>query len=163
VPHGDIMRVLGVEAAGEISHKRDPGGLPGCAGSSRSHDKHIEVIVRQIAAQKVDEIEDAGETPYSNGEQADRAEFDDVNRKPSARGLRIARRTRCSGHHQGEPADGSSSRRLVQATTRVSGPRAAVVGEDRTPVNGLKEHRHRRPAHPAGTAASWRAGERSRP
>jgi DNA-directed RNA polymerase subunit beta' len=52
------------------------------------NDKHIEVIVRQML-QKV-EIEDGGETTLVQGEQLDFIEFEEINAKAKAEGLKPA-------------------------------------------------------------------------
>ena len=85
VPH-DILRVLGVEALATylVNEIQDVYRLQGV----KINDKHIEVIVRQML-QKV-EIDDAGETTYLVGEQIDRAEFEAVNAKALAEGLKLA-------------------------------------------------------------------------
>jgi DNA-directed RNA polymerase subunit beta' len=85
VPH-DILRVLGVEelASYLINEIQEVYRLQGV----KINDKHIEVIVRQML-QKV-EIVDAGDTTFLVGEQIDRDEFDDVNDKALAEGLRPA-------------------------------------------------------------------------
>jgi DNA-directed RNA polymerase subunit beta' len=76
VPH-DILDVLGVEALAEylIHEIQSVYRLQGV----RINDKHIEVIVRQML-QKV-EISAAGDTTYLVGEQADREEFEEDNRR----------------------------------------------------------------------------------
>ena len=78
VPH-DILHVLGVEELARylIAEIQEVYRLQGV----KINDKHIEVIVRQMM-QKV-EIEDPGETTFLVGEQVDRAEFDEVNERPS--------------------------------------------------------------------------------
>ncbi|MEE8143883.1 MAG: DNA-directed RNA polymerase subunit beta', partial [Kiloniellales bacterium] len=76
VPH-DILDVLGVEALAEylIHEIQSVYRLQGV----RINDKHIEVIVRQML-QKV-EISAAGDTTYLVGEQVDREEFEEDNRR----------------------------------------------------------------------------------
>ena len=85
VPH-DILHVLGVEAlASYLTNEiQEVYRLQGV----KINDKHIEVIVRQMM-QKV-EIEDPGETTYLAGEQADRSEYDQINEKAKAEGLKQA-------------------------------------------------------------------------
>ena len=51
-------------------------------------DKHIEVIVRQML-QKI-EIEESGETTFLKGEQIDRLEFEEANRRAEEEGRRPA-------------------------------------------------------------------------
>ncbi|HEV7372910.1 DNA-directed RNA polymerase subunit beta' [Arenibaculum sp.] len=76
VPH-DILAVLGVEAlAAYLTNEiQEVYRLQGV----KINDKHIEVIVRQML-QKV-EIEDPGDTTFLLGEQVDRDEYDETNRK----------------------------------------------------------------------------------
>ena len=76
VPH-DILKVLGVEALSDylVNEIQDVYRLQGV----KINDKHIEVIVRQML-QKV-EILEPGDTTFLAGEQVDRTEFDQVNRK----------------------------------------------------------------------------------
>ncbi|HYN38147.1 MAG TPA: DNA-directed RNA polymerase subunit beta', partial [Rhodospirillales bacterium] len=76
VPH-DILRVLGVEALASylINEIQEVYRLQGV----KINDKHIEVIVRQML-QKV-EITETGDTTFLVGEQVDRLEFEDANRR----------------------------------------------------------------------------------
>ncbi len=76
VPH-DILRIMGVEALSEYltTEIQEVYRLQGV----KINDKHIEVIVRQMM-QKV-EILDPGDTTFLVGEQVDRHEFDEANRK----------------------------------------------------------------------------------
>ena len=76
MPH-DVLRILGVEALAQylVNEIQEVYELQGV----KINDKHIEVIVRQML-QKV-EITDAGDTTYLVGEQVDRLEFDQVNRR----------------------------------------------------------------------------------
>jgi DNA-directed RNA polymerase subunit beta' len=85
VPH-DILRVMGVEALAEylIHEIQDVYRLQGV----KINDKHIEVIVRQML-QKI-EVTEPGETTFLTGEQIDREEFDEVNEKAAADGLKPA-------------------------------------------------------------------------
>jgi DNA-directed RNA polymerase subunit beta' len=85
VPH-DILRVMGVEALAEylIKEIQDVYRLQGV----KINDKHIEVIVRQML-QKV-EIVDPGDTTFLGGEQIDREEFDEENRRALAANGRVA-------------------------------------------------------------------------
>jgi DNA-directed RNA polymerase subunit beta' len=129
------------------------------------NDKHIEVIARQML-QKV-EITDAGDTTFMAGEQIDRQEFEEENRKTE--GL------------QGRPAEGQPvlqgitkaslqthsfiSAASFQETTRVL-TEAAVSGRIDTLV-GLKENVIVGRLIPAGTGsvmARWRevAAQRDR-
>ena len=147
-PH-DILKVLGVEALAAylIQEIQEVYRLQGV----KINDKHIEVIVRQML-QKV-EIEDGGETTFLLGEQIDRLEFDEVNEKAVAEGLK--------------PATGSPvllgitkaslqtrsfiSAASFQETTRVL-TEASVVGKTDTLV-GLKENVIVGRLIPAGTGA----------
>ncbi|KFI25542.1 DNA-directed RNA polymerase subunit beta' [Paenirhodobacter enshiensis] len=84
-PH-DILRIMGVEALADylINEVQDVYRLQGV----KINDKHIEVIVRQML-QKI-EITDSGETTLLKGENVDKHEFDEENRKVEARGGRPA-------------------------------------------------------------------------
>jgi len=86
VPH-DILRVLGVEELARylVKEIQDVYRLQGVG----INDKHIEVIVRQML-QKV-EIVEPGETTFLVGETIDKIEFDAVNAKTEAEGLKIAK------------------------------------------------------------------------
>ena len=81
VPH-DILDALGVAALAEYltNEIQSVYRLQGV----KINDKHIEVIVRQML-QKV-EITDAGDTTFLVGEQADREEFEAINRKVTGEG-----------------------------------------------------------------------------
>jgi len=160
VPH-DILNVLGVEALANylIKEIQDVYRLQGV----KINDKHIEVIVRQML-QKV-EIEDAGETTYLNGEQADRAEFDEVNRKAEREGLRIAvAHPVLQGITKASLQTSSFiSAASFQETTRVL-TEAAVSGRI-DQLNGLKENVIVGRLIPAGTGsvmARWREVAASR-
>jgi len=162
VPH-DILRVLGVEALASylINEIQEVYRLQGV----KINDKHIEVIVRQML-QKV-EIEDAGETTFLTGEQADRAEFDEVNRKAEKDGLRQAvAHPVLQGITKASLQTGSFiSAASFQETTRVL-TEAAVSGRVDS-LNGLKENVIVGRLIPAGTGsvmARWRevAAERDR-
>jgi DNA-directed RNA polymerase subunit beta' len=76
VPH-DILTVMGVEALADylINEVQDVYRLQGV----KINDKHIEVIIRQML-QKV-EITDAGDTTLLAGEQVDREEMDEMNKR----------------------------------------------------------------------------------
>ena len=84
-PH-DILHVMGVEALAAylVNEVQDVYRLQGV----KINDKHIEVIVRQML-QKV-EIVDPGDTTFLIGEQVDRAEFDETNRRTEAEDRRPA-------------------------------------------------------------------------
>ncbi len=85
VPH-DILKVLGVEALSDylVNEIQDVYRLQGV----KINDKHIEVICRQML-QKV-EILEPGDTTYLMGEQVDRLEFEDENRKRLKADERVA-------------------------------------------------------------------------
>jgi len=84
-PH-DILNILGVEALAQylVNEIQEVYRLQGV----KINDKHIEVIIRQMM-QKV-EITDPGETTFLVGEQSDKVEFDAVNAKVTAEGLKPA-------------------------------------------------------------------------
>jgi DNA-directed RNA polymerase subunit beta' len=162
VPH-DILRVLGVEALASylINEIQEVYRLQGV----KINDKHIEVIVRQML-QKV-EIEDAGETTFLAGEQVDRAEFDDANRKAEKESLRLATaHPVLQGITKASLQTGSFiSAASFQETTRVL-TEAAVSGRIDT-LMGLKENVIVGRLIPAGTGsvmARWRevAADRDR-
>lgn len=134
-PH-DILRILGLEALANylVSEIQQVYRLQGV----RINDKHIEVIVRQMM-QKV-EITDPGETTFLTGEQIDRLEFEEENRKAEAEGLRPA-----EGHSvlQGITKASLQTRSFISAasfqeTTRVL-TEAAVSGKTDS-LSGLKEN-----------------------
>ena len=85
-PH-DILRILGIEALANylIDEVQDVYRLQGV----KINDKHIEVIVRQML-QKL-EILDSGDTVLLKGETVDKYEFDEINDKAIASGLRPAK------------------------------------------------------------------------
>ena len=85
-PH-DILRILGVEALANymIDEVQDVYRLQGV----KINDKHIEVIVRQML-QKL-EILEGGDTTLLKGEQVEKIELDDENRKARNRGGREAK------------------------------------------------------------------------
>jgi len=155
VPH-DILRVLGVEALANylVSEIQEVYRLQGV----RINDKHIEVICRQML-QKV-EIEDPGETTYLAGEQIDRIEFEGVNTKAEADGLRPARaHSVLQGITKASLQTNSFfSAASFQETTRVL-TEAAVSGRIDT-LTGLKENVIVGRLIPAGTGsvmALWKA------
>jgi DNA-directed RNA polymerase subunit beta' len=84
-PH-DILRIRGVEALAAylVNEIQEVYRLQGV----KINDKHIEVIVRQML-QKV-EVEDGGETTLVQGEQLDFIEFEEINAKAKAEGLKLA-------------------------------------------------------------------------
>jgi DNA-directed RNA polymerase subunit beta' len=86
VPH-DILSILGVEALANylINEIQEVYRLQGV----KINDKHIEVIVRQML-QKV-EIDEPGDTTFLVGEQVDRGDFEEENRKAEKLDGRAAR------------------------------------------------------------------------
>ena len=134
-PH-DILRILGLEALAtflinEIQYVYRLQGV-------KINDKHIEVIVRQMM-QKV-EITEPGDTTFLIGEQIDRMEFREENKKIEAEGLMPAKAIPIL---QGLTKASLQTRSFVSAasfqeTTRVL-TEAAVSGKvDR--LSGLKEN-----------------------
>jgi DNA-directed RNA polymerase subunit beta' len=135
VPH-DILAVMGVEALAEylINEIQDVYRLQGV----KINDKHIEVIVRQML-QKV-EITDAGDTTFLAGEQVDRQEFADMNKKMVMESLKPAQgRAVLQGITKASLLTRSFiSAASFQETTRVL-TEAAVGGKVDT-LEGLKEN-----------------------
>jgi len=148
VPH-DILNVLGVEALADylINEIQEVYRLQGV----KINDKHIEVIARQML-QKI-EITEAGETTLLAGEQVDRIEFEEANRKAALENLRIAKGRPVL---QGITKASLQTRSFISAasfqeTTRVL-TEAAVSGRtDR--LEGLKENVIVGRLIPAGTGA----------
>ncbi len=85
-PH-DILAILGVEALANymIEEVQDVYRLQGV----KINDKHIEVIVRQMLQKW--EISDSGGTVLLKGEQVDRTEFDEINKKALEKGYEPAK------------------------------------------------------------------------
>ncbi|WP_339108099.1 DNA-directed RNA polymerase subunit beta' [Thioclava sp. GXIMD4216] len=148
-PH-DILRIMGIEAlAGYlINEVQDVYRLQGV----KINDKHIEVIVRQML-QKI-EVLDSGDTTLLKGEHVDKVEFDEVNAKAEARGVRPA---------HGEPVllgitkASLQTRSFISAasfqeTTRVL-TEASVQGK-RDKLVGLKENVIVGRLIPAGTGGA---------
>ena len=134
-PH-DILAISGVEKLAEylIREIQDVYRLQGVT----INDKHIEVIVRQML-QKV-EIDQGGDTGFLSGEQIDRVEFNEINRRMEAEGKQPA---------TGKPVllgitkASLQTRSFVSAasfqeTTRVL--TAAAVGGKVDYLGGLKEN-----------------------
>jgi DNA-directed RNA polymerase subunit beta' len=162
VPH-DILSILGVEALASylINEIQEVYRLQGV----KINDKHIEVIVRQML-QKV-EIDEPGDTTFLVGEQIDRGDFEEENRKSEAAGGRIAKgRPVLQGITKASLQTKSFiSAASFQETTRVL-TEAAVSGRVDGLV-GLKENVIVGRLIPAGTGsvmARWRelAAERDR-
>jgi DNA-directed RNA polymerase subunit beta' len=86
VPH-DILRVLGIEALATylVNEIQEVYRLQGV----KINDKHIETIARQML-QKV-EITEPGESTYLVGEQVEKSEFEESNRKLAAENLKEAK------------------------------------------------------------------------
>ena len=85
-PH-DILSILGVEALANymISEVQDVYRLQGV----KINDKHIEVIVRQMLQKW--EVSDSGQTILLKGEQVDRLEFEEINKKALEKGYEPAK------------------------------------------------------------------------
>ncbi|CAK0776949.1 RNA polymerase subunit beta' [Azospirillaceae bacterium] len=148
VPH-DILTVLGVEALANylINEIQEVYRLQGV----KINDKHIEVIVRQML-QKV-EIEDAGDTIFLVGEQVDKVEYDEENKKAVAQSMRVARARPVL---QGITKASLQTRSFISAasfqeTTRVL-TEAAVFGATDS-LDGLKENVIVGRLIPAGTGS----------
>ncbi|MDA0275217.1 MAG: DNA-directed RNA polymerase subunit beta', partial [Proteobacteria bacterium] len=84
-PH-DLLRLLGVEALARyiIDEVQDVYRLQGV----KINDKHIEVIVRQMLRRV--QVDDAGDTDYITGEQAERAEILEENENAEKAGKKPA-------------------------------------------------------------------------
>jgi DNA-directed RNA polymerase subunit beta' len=148
VPH-DILNVLGVEALADylINEIQEVYRLQGV----KINDKHIEVIARQML-QKI-EVTEAGETTLLMGEQVDRIEFEEANRKAALENLRIAKGRPVL---QGITKASLQTRSFISAasfqeTTRVL-TEAAVSGRT-DKLEGLKENVIVGRLIPAGTGA----------
>ena len=148
VPH-DILRVLGVPALAEYltTEIQEVYRLQGVL----IDDKHIEVMARQML-QKC-EITDPGETTYLVGEEVLRTEFDALNEKSEAEGLRPAKAIPVL---QGITRASLSTRSFISAasfmeTTRVL-TEASVAGRV-DELSGLKENVIVGRLIPAGTGS----------
>ena len=86
VPH-DILRVLGIEELANylVNEIQDVYRLQGV----KINDKHIEVIVRQMLQKW--EVTDSGQTVLLKGEQVDRIEFEEINKKALEKGYEPAK------------------------------------------------------------------------
>ena len=154
VPH-DILSILGVEALANylINEIQEVYRLQGV----KINDKHIEVIVRQML-QKI-EIDEPGDTTFLVGEQVDRGDFEEENRKAEKLDGRAARgRPVLQGITKASLQTKSFiSAASFQETTRVL-TEAAVSGRVDGLV-GLKENVIVGRLIPAGTGsvmAHWR-------
>jgi DNA-directed RNA polymerase subunit beta' len=148
VPH-DILHVLGVEALADyITYEiQSVYRLQGV----KINDKHIEVIVRQML-QKV-EIMEPGDSTFLLGEQVDREEYEEDNRKLLKSGGRLAHGKPVL---QGITKASLQTRSFISAasfqeTTRVL-TEAAVYGKSDNLI-GLKENVIVGRLVPAGTGA----------
>ncbi len=147
-PH-DILKVLGVEELAHylIKEIQEVYRLQGV----KINDKHIETVCRQML-QKV-EIDHPGETTFLAGEQVDKLEFEEVNEKAEAEGLKPATATPVL---LGITKASLQTRSFISAasfqeTTRVL-TEAAVSGKVDSLV-GLKENVIVGRLIPAGTGA----------
>ena len=135
VPH-DILKVLGVAELANylIDEIQEVYRLQGV----KINDKHIEVVARQML-QKV-EIETPGDTTFLIGEQVDKLEFRDTNRRAEEEGGRPATASPVLlGITKASLQTGSFvSAASFQETTRVL-TEAAVSGRSDT-LRGLKEN-----------------------
>jgi DNA-directed RNA polymerase subunit beta' len=151
-PH-DILRLLGVEplAAYLVKEIQDVYRLQGV----KINDKHIETIIRQML-RKV-EITEPGDTTYLRGEQVDRNQFIETNRKAEARNERPAEAIPVLlGITKASLATESFiSAASFQETTRVLTD-AAVRGK-RDDLRGLKENVIVGRLIPAGTGLAYHA------
>jgi DNA-directed RNA polymerase subunit beta' len=147
-PH-DILAIKGIEelAGYLVNEIQDVYRLQGVG----INDKHIEVIVRQML-QKI-EVDDAGETDFLKGEQMDKIEFDEINKKAKEAGKKPA-----TAHAilLGITKASLQTRSFISAasfqeTTRVL-TEAAVNGKIDT-LDGLKENVIVGRLIPAGTGA----------
>ncbi len=148
VPH-DILKVLGVEALSEylVNEIQDVYRLQGV----KINDKHIEVIVRQML-QKIEVLE-PGDTTYLVGEQVDRIEFAQENRKRESLGERpaVAMPVLQGITKASLQTHSFVSAASFQETTRVL-TEAATAGKVDT-LNGLKENVIVGRLIPAGTGS----------
>ncbi|WHZ20570.1 MAG: DNA-directed RNA polymerase beta' subunit [Rhodanobacteraceae bacterium] len=149
----DILRLLGVErlAAYLVKEIQDVYRLQGV----KINDKHIEAIIRQML-RKV-EVTEPGDTTYLRGEQVERNQFDEVNRKAVSRNERPAQAIPVLlGITKASLATESFiSAASFQETTRVLTD-AAVRGK-RDELRGLKENVIVGRLIPAGTGLAYHA------
>ena len=149
-PH-DLLRLLGVEALARyiIDEVQDVYRLQGV----KINDKHIEVIVRQMLRRV--QVDDAGDTDYITGEQAERAEILEENenaekagKKPATYSYMLLGITKAS-----LSTDSFISAASFQETTRVL-TEAAIMGKKDT-LRGLKENVIVGRLIPAGTGLAY--------
>jgi DNA-directed RNA polymerase subunit beta' len=149
-PH-DILRLLGVSALANyiVDEVQEVYRLQGV----KINDKHIEVIVRQML-RKVD-VQDAGQSSFIKGEQAEYARMLDTNDELEAAGKIIATYQRLLlGITKASLATESFiSAASFQETTRVL-TEAAVTGK-RDDLRGLKENVVVGRLIPAGTGFAY--------
>jgi len=155
-PH-DILRLLGVEplAAYLVKEIQDVYRLQGV----KINDKHIEAIIRQMLRKA--EITDPGDTTFLRGEQVDRLQVLEANRKAEARNERGAQFDPVLlGITKASLATESFiSAASFQETTRVLTD-AAVKGK-RDDLRGLKENVIVGRLIPAGTGLAYHARRKS--
>ncbi|HEY3520119.1 MAG TPA: DNA-directed RNA polymerase subunit beta' [Rhodanobacteraceae bacterium] len=155
-PH-DILRLLGVEplAAYLVKEIQDVYRLQGV----KINDKHIEAIIRQMLRKA--EITEPGDTTFLRGEQVDRLQVLEVNRKAEARNEHGAQFDPVLlGITKASLATESFiSAASFQETTRVLTD-AAVKGK-RDDLRGLKENVIVGRLIPAGTGLAYHARRKS--
>ncbi|AND15714.1 DNA-directed RNA polymerase subunit beta' [Rathayibacter tritici] len=143
----EVLRVLGVREV----QKHLVGGVQGVYRSQGVpiHDKHIEVIVRQMLRKVT--VVDHGDTELLPGELVDRSRYSEVNRAALTEGKRTASaRQEVMGITKASLATESwLSAASFQETTRVL-TQAAMEGK-RDPLLGLKENVIIGKLIPAGT------------
>jgi len=143
----EVLRVRGIRAVQEHL----VGGVQGVYRSQGVpiHDKHIEVIVRQMLRKVT--VVDHGETDLLPGEFVDRAKYNEINRAALAEGKKTASaRQEVMGITKASLATESwLSAASFQETTRVL-TQAAMEGK-RDPLIGLKENVIIGKLIPAGT------------
>ncbi|KZX21559.1 DNA-directed RNA polymerase subunit beta' [Rathayibacter tanaceti] len=143
----EVLRVLGVREV----QKHLVGGVQGVYRSQGVpiHDKHIEVIVRQMLRKVT--VVDHGDTELLPGELVDRSRYSEVNRAALTEGKRTASaRQEVMGITKASLATESwLSAASFQETTRVL-TQAAMEGK-RDPLVGLKENVIIGKLIPAGT------------
>jgi len=146
----EVLRVKGVRAVQEHL----VGGVQGVYGSQGVpiHDKHIEVIVRQMLRKVT--VVDHGETRLLPGELVDRTRYNQINRESLTEGKKTASaRQEVMGITKASLATESwLSAASFQETTRVL-TEAAMQGK-RDPLVGLKENVIIGKLIPAGTGLS---------
>jgi len=149
-PH-DLLRLLGVEALARyiIDEVQDVYRLQGV----KINDKHIEVIVRQMLRRV--QVDDAGDTDYITGEQAERADILEENEKAEKDGKKSATYSyMLLGITKASlSTDSFISAASFQETTRVL-TEAAIMGK-KDGLRGLKENVIVGRLIPAGTGLAY--------